>query len=149
MLPILRRSSLNRIGRHRASQLRGCSTCPRSSPMILLGAEIANILVFHIAMAPADLAPVVVAVLLWLIVVYDVSAALRLCLRRVPHNLFERRLRLASGIDELAPICVISQLSEDTASGYCVPLHGNQSCGYGVTQVGFREPSQRRRSLLN
>jgi uncharacterized membrane protein YphA (DoxX/SURF4 family) len=45
--------------------------------MILLGAEIANILVFHITMAPAGLAPIVVAAFLWLIVVYDVTAALR------------------------------------------------------------------------
>ena len=45
--------------------------------LILLGAEIANILVFHITMAPAGLAPVVVAAILWLIVVYDVRAALR------------------------------------------------------------------------
>jgi len=45
--------------------------------LILLGAEIANILVFHITMAPAGLAPVVVAAILWLIVVYNVRTVLR------------------------------------------------------------------------
>ena len=45
--------------------------------LVLLAAEIANILAFHITMQPAGLAPGLVAALLWLIVAYQARAALR------------------------------------------------------------------------
>ena len=45
--------------------------------LVLLGAQIANILAFHITMAPESAAPAVVAAILWLIVVYDVREALK------------------------------------------------------------------------
>ena len=45
--------------------------------VVLLGAELANILTFHITMAPESAASAVVATILWLIVVYDVREALK------------------------------------------------------------------------
>jgi putative oxidoreductase len=45
--------------------------------LVLLGAVIVNILVFHITMQPAGLAPGVTAAILWLIVAYQVRTALR------------------------------------------------------------------------
>lgn len=45
--------------------------------VVLLGAELANILAFHITMLPETAAPAVVATILWLIVAYDVRGALR------------------------------------------------------------------------
>jgi putative oxidoreductase len=45
--------------------------------VVLLGAELANILAFHITLSPEGAAPAVVATILWLIVAYDVRGALR------------------------------------------------------------------------
>lgn len=45
--------------------------------VVLLGAELANILAFHITMLPEGAASAVVATILWLIVAYDVRGALR------------------------------------------------------------------------
>jgi putative oxidoreductase len=45
--------------------------------LVLLAAEIANILVFHLTMLPAGFAPAIVATILWLIVAYDVRTAFR------------------------------------------------------------------------
>jgi len=45
--------------------------------VVLLGAELANILAFHITLLPDGAAPAVVATILWLIVAYDVRGTLR------------------------------------------------------------------------
>jgi putative oxidoreductase len=45
--------------------------------VVLLGAELANILAFHITLLPEGAAPAVVATVLWLIVVYDVREAFK------------------------------------------------------------------------
>jgi putative oxidoreductase len=45
--------------------------------VVLLGAELANILTFHITMLPEGAASAVVATILWLIVAYDVREAFK------------------------------------------------------------------------